>query len=593
MHRNRILGKRFQAQARHSTVHKLFAGCRTQSDNAHTGLMYNPFHPRRGGAPAPPVVIAIVLTLAAAILSPPGAVAAVHMNAVPRAVFAVRIERALQCRMDDGTRLLADVYHPKWQEKSPSILVRIPYTKTLKNQLLTDFAGRLWAERGYTVVIQTTRGRGGSGGTYYPLIHERADGLSTLAWLKQQPWFNGQVLTWGGSAFGYTQLALSDSTDPPISGMFIYESTSDFHRMFYPGGAFALQSALTWAVNSNGTRDLPKWPQPEEISAGAFNVPLLQADNRISGHNIDFYDDWARHNEADEYWHSLDASSLIRKLNAPVMMMAGWYDPFLPAQLADYAALNPNPKSRLIIGPWRHGGDFQFPNQPIHEPFRLRTITDAADWFDQVLGKQPQSIAPVMIYVMGANKWRAEQEWPLKRAKYISYNLAPDRTVSYVHNPQNPRPTLGGAVIGPAPAVEDHQPIANAEFRSDFVSFTLPVLDHDTEVTGPIKAILYVTTTASSADFNLKLLDVTPSGQSYNVSEGVLRRSYQPNTPTRIEIEMWPTSMVFRKGHSIRLEVSSSNFPHFDVNPHTALQTLHCSPDKPSQLILPIIPPSP
>lgn len=516
---------------------------------------------------------------------------------LPRFLFGVRVERGVVCLANDGVKLFADVYHPVKRERTPTILVRIPYTKTLKNRFLTDVAGRLWAERGNTVVIQTTRGRGDSGGRFYPLIHEREDGLATLAWLKQQPWFNGQVATWGGSAFGHTAWAMSDGADPPVAAMFVYESTTDFHKMLHPGGAFALQSALTWAVNSNGSKDLKSWPEPRSIARGAQGVPVLLADDKIAGYNIDFFDDWAIHCDFDEYWRSINGVDRAAKLNAPVMMMAGWYDPFLPAQLADYAALQPNAETRLVIGPWRHGGDFKFPQGNVHEPFRSTTLTAAADWFDTVFTSAPLEEPPVKLFVMGANRWRSEKEWPLARTQYTPYylsgsglsTLAPlgETRCEYDYDSRHPTPTAGGAVIGPGDAIFDQRAV---EARPDMLCFTTDVLQSDTEITGPVKAVLHVLTTAGSADFTAKLVDVLPDGRAYNICDGILRRAYKPGEVAEIDVELWPTSMVFRKGHRIRVEISSSNFPRFDVNCTNGRQTILCGPSHPSRVVLPLIP---
>lgn len=489
--------------------------------------------------------------------------------------------------------------------------------------MLTDLSAHVWAGRGYTVVIQTTRGKGNSGGTFYPLLHEREDGIETLSWLSRQPWFNGQLMTWGGSAFGQTQWSVSDSTNPKITAFFLYECSSNFHDMFYPGGAFALQSALSWSKTSHERKDLPEWPTVTEMESAAKGFPVLQADNRAVGHDIDFFDDWATHDKVDSYWQNIDGIDRSSHIDAPVFSMAGWYDPFLPSQLADWNSIkhSTNPevanKSRLIIGPWKHGGDVEFPDKSVKEPFRMNTVGLCLDFFDDVRNSgSHKTTSPVRIFVMGKNQWRDEQAWPLERAKPTAFYLsaasdAPHAgtlettpatkaiSIKYTYDPQNPVATAGGAMIGSGAGIYSQNSI---ESRPDVLTYTTEKLASDTEVTGPVKAVLYVTTSAPCTDFTAKLVDVLPDGTAYNVCDGILRSTYSPNTPTKIEVNLWPTSMVFFKGHRIRVEISSSNFPRFDANPNTgrpiasetsfipAIQQIHHGPQTPSCIILPLVP---
>ena len=201
--------------------------------------------------------------------------------------YAVRIEPSVPLTLTDGVTLKADIFHPLHLRTSSTILVRIPFTKTLKNSFMEAIMGRIWSERGYTVVVQGTRGRAGSGGAFYPMVHEQKDGLETVLWLRKQPWFNGKIYTWGGSAFGQTALVLSDlsvSNKPLLSGICAYESSTQFHDMFYPGGAFSLFSALAWATMSAGPSDLPEWPKYEFVKDAAMKGNAYDADVRTVGH---------------------------------------------------------------------------------------------------------------------------------------------------------------------------------------------------------------------------------------------------------------------------------------------------------------------
>jgi uncharacterized protein len=520
---------------------------------------------------------------------------------VRKAVYTVRIERGVALTASDGVSLVADLYKPETLEPAPTILLRVPFTKTFKNSLGADAVGRFWASHGYIVMIQGTRGRFKSGGVYYPLVHERQDGLDTLRWLAQQPWFDGRLGMWGGSAFGYTQWVLADRSDPGPTALMIQIASTDFHEMFHPGGAFSLESALFWAARSGGTRD--RNPTIAELERGFQGFPLIQADERGPG-ETQFFKDWATHTQADDYWQAIDGENRARDLKAPVLLMGGWCDPFLPTQLRDYATIKHQAdpsvaaESRLIIGPWSHAEPVKFPDGSTAGSYRRASLAPSLPWFDHTLLHRPidRSLAsPVRLFVMGENVWRDEPAWPLERARYTAYYLrsgghansergdgrltleAPgsDETAdAFVYDPREPVPTRGGAMLGLRAGIYLQNEV---EQRDDVLVYSTEPLARDTEVTGPISVILQVATSAPSTDFTAKLVDVLPDGKAYNVSDGILRRSYPPHmngsSPQEITIDLWPTSMLFRSGHRIRLEVSSSNYPRFDRNPNTGRET--------------------
>src|SRR5258705_12660087 len=150
------------------------------------------------------------------------------------AQYSVRTQRTAEVKTSDGTALRADVHRPIGLEKTPTILIRIPFTDTLWNRVQSDSIARFWAARGYTVVVQGTRGRYRSSGGFYPLMHERADGIETLRWLAQQPWYDGRLAMWGGSAFGHTQWAVSDQRSPGVKVFFVHIASSRFQNFFHP-----------------------------------------------------------------------------------------------------------------------------------------------------------------------------------------------------------------------------------------------------------------------------------------------------------------------------------------------------------------------
>jgi putative CocE/NonD family hydrolase len=287
--------------------------------------------------------------------------------------------------------------------------------------------------------------------------------------------------------------------------------------------------------------------------------------------------------------------------------------------LADFKNLtteNPNSlarHSRIVIGPYVHAGEIEWPGAKLDEPYRTASIAPVLDWFDHWLGVGRTALrgSPVRIFVMGDNVWRSENEWPLARTQYTPFYLhaegaldsavpqAGEVPAAWIYDPQNPVPTRGGAMLGPRSGMlEQEAPLA----RPDVLTFTTRPLDKPLEVTGPISALLHVSTDAPSTDFTVKLLDVHPSGKAYNISDGIVRRNYAPGVTEEVEVVLNPTSVVFQAGHRIRIDVSSSNFPRFDRNPNNgedpataiiyrpARQTLHLAQQTPSRILLPVIP---
>jgi len=596
------------------------------------------------------LAVMIGLSLTAGSCSPTQYLLRRALHARP-ADFHVRVERHVPLITSDSVALVSDIYHPEGAERTPTILLRLPYTRAKAQVRAAGIVGSFWAARGYTVVVQGTRGRYESGGTYYPMLPERRDGIETLRWLATMPWYDGHTGMWGGSYFGYTQWVLADQTDPGLQALMIQNASTRFYEMFFPGGAFSLESALYWALRTRGSTDQP--PPPESLTRGYGGLPLVAADDR-AGAEIPFFDDWASHPGRDGYWAEIDGERRATTLGAPVLLGGGWFDAFLPGLLADYVEIQAAARrevaaaSRMIIGPWAHTYTVKLPHAKKARDFRIEALAPSLDWFDRHLGgaqvhrshrssepgHRPDSTGswpvgrfPVRIFVMGENVWRDENEWPLARAQPATYYLSSesrantatgdgvlttegpvleDRTDAFVFDPLDPVPTAGGAMLGPNAGSFPQNAI---ESRSDVLVYSTSVLQHDLEVTGTPSLVLYVSTTAPSTDFTAKLVDVHPDGTAYNVCDGILRRGYAlpdgadpDHVSTEIRIGLWPTSMVFRKGHRVRLEVSSSNFPRYDRNPNTggviadethpvkARQGVHHGAAHPSRLLLPVIP---
>ena len=566
-------------------------------------------------------------------------------------VHAVVTEHNVPVSMRDGTKLSADIYRPDAPGRFPALLLRSPYS----NNSPDEIENSIWfAKRGYVVVNQDVRGRYDSGGEFYPFRHEADDGCDTDAWIARQPWSNGRIGTMGGSYLGYTQLSQATRCSERLQSIAADFTSSEIHDGWvYVDGALLLGFALPWGAttidghtNQGGVYD---WP------AVYRHLPVATGD-QAAGHLNAGYRDWLQHPRRDDpYWNGISHEREASAISAPLLAVAGWYDIFLRGTLRDDAALRQRAdvraapyRKQLIIGPWVHaksgGTRLSDASLPKSGPNRRIDFGAGAElewrrlylrWHDYWLKDIDTGIAaepPIHLFVMGENRWRAENEWPLARTQYTKYYLgggghangaagdgvlgtAPPRGAAadrFDYDPSNPVPTLGGNVCcssvpnGP----RDHRAV---DERSDVLVYTTPALTEAVEVTGPIRMKLYAATSARDTDWVARLVDVHPDGFVQNLQDGIVRARYRAGEeqPASLleagkvyeyDLDLWATSNVFLPGHRIRVEVTSSNFPRFDRNLNTgedpatatrmetARQTIYHSARYPSHLVLPVIP---
>ena len=568
------------------------------------------------------------------------------------------VERDVEARMRDGIILRADVYRPNTDEPLPVLLQRTPYGKGFSNPAFALMA----AEQGYAVVIQDTRGRWASDGDGYPLIHEMSDGYDTVEWAAHQPWANGKVGMYGGSYVGYTQWAAAVTQPPALKTIIPTVTFCDPHDIFYVGGAFALGVAVSWNLTSTAYMSIFKHQGSKEAKDELMESLIEAVDGMARGKTFSrlplsdmpligqdgitsFFYDVLSHPTRDEYWQRILCTH--RKIQIPVFHIGGWYDIFCASTLHDFGGIRENGENelarnrqKLLIGPWRHGpfeglvGEVDFglcASSLLVLPDELQLR-----WFDRWLKGEDNGIVdepPIRIFVMGDNCWRTENEWPLARARYTRYYLhsggaanslhgdgllSPEKPSdepvdSFVYDPRNPVPTHGGGLCcsqaALAPGAFDQREI---ETRPDVLVYTTLPLEQDVEVTGPLAVHLWAATSAPDTDFCAKLVDVGPCGYARNLQDGIVRARYResPDQPRPVTegkvyeyvIDLAATSNVFKTGHRIRIEISSSNFPRFDRNPNTghalgqdkqlrpATQWILHDAGHPSHVMLPVIP---
>lgn len=559
------------------------------------------------------------------------------LNVAPKAGKLVR-HTDVMIPMPDGVELAANITLPDSQGNFPVIIVRTPYGKGHP-----DDAGEAehWASRGYAHVFQDCRGTGNSGGKWEPGAYDKKDGLNTHKWVLQQPWCNGKIATAGGSYLGYTQVVSAPLAGDYLKAMFTVVPLVDWYKdVAYVGGAFRLQMNMGWGSGMLKPTEGEEAGLPEDwdLQKAYWHLPLSRWDETI-GYEVDFMRDWIAHPIYDDYWSRMVVPEGYKQVRTPNITVTGWYDIFIN-QAFDFVsgviASSVSEKARknchLIVGPWGHKPNWIMGKRDFGKKTRLDAEELQEKWFDHWLKGQDtgvEDLPPYRIFVMGKNFWRDENEWPLERTQYTKYyfhsggsantaagdgslsieNCGDEPGDSFLYDPKNPVPTRGGCNLLGAGGPLDQRVI---EKRQDVLVYTSEELKEELEVTGPVKAVVYASSSATDTDWTAKLVDVYPDGRAFNLCDGIIRARYRNSAtnPTliksgqvyRYEIDLWVTSNVFLKGHRIRVEISSSNFPRFDRNPNTghkfgadaqlqkANQIIYHNSDYPSHIVLSVIP---
>ena len=542
-------------------------------------------------------------------------------------VYKVIEELDIKVPMSDGTRLSTNIYRPDAEGNFPAILIRTPYG----NGGSGNKEGYFFAQNGYAYIVQDVRGRSESEGMFYANWFEASDGYDMQQWVGSQSWCNGKIGTTGGSYVGYTQWMPAPLQSPYLKTMVPAVTFSDLYSTVYQNGAFRLGLFGPWSIEMTQPFIVPKDSVQHHMNKVLLSLPLIEQDKTM-GWRIPFLRDWLSHPERDKFWEKTSVGDYT-KISASVYNIGGWYDILLGGTIENYMKMTNDKiapeirkKQKLLIGPWVHNwgrqivGEIDFGEEASFKgrEFLLR-------WFDNQLkdiNNGAMEEPPVKIFVMGANIWRYENEWPLTRTNYqkyyfhsrgkantldddgwLSIDLAENEpTDKFTYDPSDP--VISKNEMGPY----DQTAI---EKRNDVLVYTTPRLKNNLEVTGPVKVILFASSSAKNTDFTAKLVDVYPDGRAIRICEGIIRASYRDadEKPTNIEpgkiyeyaIDLWATSNLFKAGHQIRVEISSSCFPRFDRNLNTgnnfatdttvlkAEQIIYHSADYPSCIVLPVI----
>ena len=567
--------------------------------------------------------------------------------------FQVKIEEGVAALMRDGVKLQATIYRPDAEGKFPVILIRTPYNNERYGNL-SPFP-RYAVQRGYVVIIQDVRGRYSSEGEFLPYVQEINDGYDAVEWAAALPYSNGKVGTQGCSYLGAVQWQLATAAPPHLVAIFPQCCIANARHFFYYGGAFSL-GWISWLneripdikrrrgmdvssaeeTGQQWSRDREKWYRFLPLK----ELPLLKE-------FCPYYYEWLDHPDDGPYWDFVDVEKKHKNIKVPAYNLSGWFDDSYgqPGAIINFTGMRKNGKTeaaregqKLIIGPWTHLpvfwgnitseiGDLDFGPEAVIDLNAL--VIRWCDYWLKGIDNGIMDEPPIRIFVMGDNRWRSEQEWPLARTEFTPFYLhsqgkanslngdgfldreqpVAENPDDYIYDPANPvTHPRGGA--GP----HDQRPV---EVRNDVLVYTSKPLESDLEVTGPIVAEIWASSSAKDTDFLFKVTDIYPDGYSQNItptSSGVIRARYRESESEpqllspgkiykfRIGEGLVYTSHVFKAGHRIRVSITSSYFPHLDRNPNTghpfgedaelvkATQTIYHDEKHPSRVILPIIP---
>ena len=532
-----------------------------------------------------------------------------------REAAGIVVETDVMVAMRDGVRLACDIWRPASGGPVPALVQRQPYDKRVAQTYVYDHPA-VYARHGYAVVIEDSRGRYASEGEFYPLRLDAEDGYDTIEWCAGQPWCDGRVGSFGFSIPGVNQLLAAALQPPHLAAMAPGFYPGGMYEGFtHVGGTFGLAAVMDWALilagdaaRRRGDRQVLGAIGAAQASGGRWpaalslrDIPFLETPDLLP-----FLKDYVDHPALDTYWEEWELGPRLGRIDVPCLHVSGWYDSFIPQTMAAYEALSAAGRAehRLIVGPWYHipwtqqVGEIDFGD----EAKNTISVYERA-WFDAWLKDDRsglEALPPVRLFVTGENRWHDADAWPLAgagserwylhsagRANSLSGDGTLDREAPgdeapdfFVYNPFDPVPSLGGhscclpatAPMGPM----DQRPV---EYRNDVLVYSSAPLEAPLFAAGFVTARLSAATSAADTDFTVKLCDVEPGGRSINLFEGVIRGRFresraaevllEPHRVYEFSVDVGVICHLFRAGHRVRVEVSSSNYPAFDRNPNT------------------------
>lgn len=508
----------------------------------------------------------------------------------PVKVKDISIKKDVMIKMRDGITLSSNLYQPEGCADLPLILVRTPYGKDYRQEY--DVLGRLICHQGYNVLIQDTRGRYKSEGTFYPFKYEKDDGEDTIEWISQCKWFNGKIGTFGESYVGYTQWAVAQNQHiktlvPMVTGTSMYS-------ILYENGVLNLHLALLYAQYIMGRKNHDLW-----LAAGKkyfSDMPLEHADVKMRKKSQAFRD-WVRYyDDSHPYWKQVDFSDTLKTLDKPALFIEGWYDIFISQAFDDFQQLTSNggrlsKDSAMIIGPWDHIGnhifkDYIYTDKASYSGTVYKRIID---WYDYWLkGVENSTIEllekPIHMFMSGGNKWCAFNEMPkgvrktfwMGNRKLDAHKSQNQAISTYTYNPAEPSSFKGGKRL-----FEEAGPsnVAHLLNRETMAWFCTDKLQEALTICGRPEVELYASVNAKDIDFIIKLCEIIDEHKWLLLSEGALRARYRngvqtsspliPGIQYRLVFSLNPIFHRLQKGNKLGIVIASSDFPRYNRNFNT------------------------
>jgi uncharacterized protein len=574
----------------------------------------------------------------------------------------VLVQRDVPAVMRDGTVLMSNVYGPVGGDEYPVLLTRLPYGKDLSSDdsVLDPIKA---AEAGYIVVVQDVRGRYGSEGKFVPFVNEYEDGYDTVEWAAKFPGSNGSVGMYGLSYFGKTQWHAAVMRPPSLKSMVPGITWGNhLNGVQMRGGAQELGLMQYWAQTALTLNLLFRKYSGDQDQIGEKLPALIEViDTILAGGGYDalpltdlpnpdelapFVRGGFERGVDDESWDYLNIE--YENVDVPTFHIGGWYDCFIGETVRQYEAMKGRSREvgmrppHLMVGPWTHGDfgstfgelDFGIGSSGLFLNYR-GDLTDAhLRWFDATLKGDESALEgtpPVQVFVMGENRWRGYEEWPVPGSREEDWHLRSggslrrepggegDEPARYDYDPDDPVPTIGGPVLMAdihRPGPRDQRPI---ESRPDVLVYTSPTMEDPYTVLGSVYVTLFAVSSAPDTDFVARLVDVYPDGRAICVTDGILRASaresypapgvVRPVAPSPIEsgevyqyvIDLWATGITFLPGHRLRVEITSSSHPRWERNLNTgesavrssrtavASQTIFHDAERPSRISLTVV----
>lgn len=524
----------------------------------------------------------------------------------------ITIDRAVPVPMHDGTILLADHYAPARRDAEqdpPTVLMRCPYGRG------PQFAVSAWAlaERGYHVLLQSTRGTFGSGGLFTPAVDEAADGQDTVAWLRGQPWFSGQLALFGQSYLAFTAWTLAADPPPELTALALHISPHDLAEAGFGHGPFELYNLLSWSDLVAGQERIGAvrmvvrtLTAERRLAAPMSTLPIIATGTHLDG-DAPWYREWLAHpDRSDPYWSPFSAAAALDRVTVPTLLISGFHDFFVEQTVRQYRALRARGvPTRLIIGPWAH--------MTLDLSVAMRETVAWLDAYAAGTVPQPPQPRSARVWTSGLNRWRdlpdwpppgtSQQTWYLRAGRRLAPVAADDAVGSvFQYDPAYPTPAVGGRLMSVRGGGSHDNTVVEA--RGDVLTFSTAPLSEPVEVAGVPVAELYLSSDNRFCDVFARLCDVDPRGRSRNLTDQIVRcppDQVVPGAIRQVRLALTDVSHVFRAGHRIRLQISGGAHPRFarnlgtDADPLRGTATapvtheIQHSARYPSVLLLPIV----